>query len=140
MGTNFYTLSNKHIGKRSAAGSYCWDCGVTLCKTGNSGVHQSDKEGWYTACPKCGKKYKPEDLPYSSAGRELGFNTSKPKRKKGVASCSSFSWATDPDKFKASRIRYIKDEYERKITLKQFWGILEECPIQYTHMVGQLFS
>ena len=38
MGTNFYIIDKdqeysegRHIGKRSAAGWYCWDCGTTLC-------------------------------------------------------------------------------------------------------------
>ena len=53
MGTNFYWIvtgtaavpsdvkvpieedsPEVHIGKRSAAGPYCWDCGVTLCEGG----------------------------------------------------------------------------------------------------------
>ena len=28
-----------HIGKRSAAGMYCWDCDDTLCPGGKSQVH-----------------------------------------------------------------------------------------------------
>jgi len=139
MGTNFYTLSGKHVGKRSAAGLYCWDCNVTLCRVGNKGVHFSKNE-LHDKCPKCGKKVIFEDFSNSSAGRELGFNNSKPKVKSGVASCSSFNWAMDPEKFKDLKIKYIKDEYKRKYTLKEFDGVLEECPIQYTHSVGQEFS
>jgi hypothetical protein len=162
MGTNFYTLSGIHAGKRSAAGPYCWDCGITLCKDGNDGIHKSCNHPnilcnckWYDACPNCGKKtisrlsrydilkgkkVKLEDLNNSSAGRELGFNTSKPKKKKGVASCSSFSWSMDPEKFNKSKIKFIKDEYGRKFTRKEFQDILEECPVQYTNMTGIEFS
>ena len=44
MGTNFYYWNlqqeeNKHIGKRSAAGMYCFDCNVSLCKEGAEHVH-----------------------------------------------------------------------------------------------------
>ena len=42
MGTNYYLKGHRgddnpkyHIGKRSAAGLYCWDCHITLCKGGN---------------------------------------------------------------------------------------------------------
>lgn len=70
MGTNFYRIKTEaeleedvkngvedlnqegeHIGKRSAAGMYCWDCGVTLNVNGEFWVHQSIKSGhnrhWY---------------------------------------------------------------------------------------------
>ena len=68
MGTNFYEFKDgvegRHIGKRSAAGLYCHDCGVTLCARaydrwekkeveGEEAVHQGDSF-WYDACPKCG--------------------------------------------------------------------------------------
>lgn len=145
MGTNFYTIDitknekidhmdpEFHIGKRSAAGLYCWDCDITLCKDGKEFVHhvkKGIKNGktvpldsidiygmeicptcglqlkpknywslpnveWYKKCPKCGKRPKTEKLENSSAGRELGFNKNVPKRKRGVASCSSFSWAME---------------------------------------------
>lgn len=54
MGTNYYWAdklaedpSNKddinvHIGKRSAAGTYCWDCGTTLCLDGARYVHYGE--------------------------------------------------------------------------------------------------
>lgn len=55
MGTNFYIAKtyNKdgdfddrgdpktHIGKRSAAGLYCWDCGISLHRKGPEFVHHS---------------------------------------------------------------------------------------------------
>ena len=145
MGTNFYMLKkatglqSNHIGKRSAAGMYCWDCNQSLCKTGNNGVHQGKSE-WHSSCPKCGKKFIEEDFNNSSAGRELGFNKSKPKAKKGVASCSSFRWAIDPEEFLKSKIKVIKDEYGQKFTREEFEQILLECPIQYNESIGQAFS
>ena len=90
MGTNFYwkklpidlepykdtvdmTDNNNilmHIGKRSAAGLYCLDCGCTFHKYGTDHIHGEynphsffDKEKyntelktyWYDKCPVCGK-------------------------------------------------------------------------------------
>jgi len=50
MGTNYYLkidececcgrYEKKHIGKRSAAGRYCFDCGVSLCVDGEDNVHK----------------------------------------------------------------------------------------------------
>lgn len=67
MGCNFYTLKDEHIGKRSAAGLYCWDCGITLCKDREAGNHLSESK-WFEACHKCGKKREEETLGESSAG------------------------------------------------------------------------
>lgn len=130
MGTNFYIKGHRnsddpryHIGKRSAAGLYCWDCGVTLCKGGESRVHYGD--GFFDKCPNCGKGREEEPLSESSAGRELGFNHSKPVKKTGVQSCSSFTWARD-----LGRIRCIVDEYGRAYTREEFHKMLLECLIQ----------
>jgi len=146
MGTNFYVRGwekrdlmepQYHIGKRSAAGYYCWDCGVTLCRGGNAKIHKSSD--WYSACPKCGKKPQEEGLFEGAAGRELGFNKEPSKRKTGVASCSSFTWATAKEKFLNGR-RIVFDEYGRSFSWDEFLAILEECPVQYHHMVGEWFS
>jgi len=124
MGCNFYTLRGKHIGKRSAAGLYCWDCGVPINR---------EKE-----CPKCGNKPKKEDFSNSAAGRELGFNKEPFAKKTGVASCSSFSWAIKPEKIK--KILFVKDEYGRKYSGKTFREeILAECPIQLYDLIGENF-
>lgn len=75
MGTNFYwkevpkeleqykdTVINEsvleHIGKRSAGGLYCYNCGTTLCKSGIDGIHTVDNEenDCYKVCPVCGKE------------------------------------------------------------------------------------
>jgi len=139
MGTNFYRKGyihtddpRFHIGKRSAAGYYCWDCKVTLCKGGKDRVHYDDD--WYDKCPICGKEPKDEGW-NSSAGRELGFNKTKPKTKTGVASCSSFTWARE-----LGKIRKIQDEYGKHFTREEFQEMLLECPIQYHDSMGQEFS
>lgn len=143
MGTNFYFAKDgKHIGKRSAAGWYCWDCRVTLCMGGNRGVHMGRDDQWYNACPSCKKPIPKEDLSESSAGRELGFNKSNPKKKKGVASCSSFSWACQPDLIEnlPPRAKIIENEYGDKFTAKQFEAVLDECPIRFYSSIGKEFS
>ncbi len=147
MGTNYYYRKNKeevHIGKRSAAGLYCWDCKRTLCKGGNAQVHESCNHhgfcncNWEDHCISCGQYPKKEGLESSSAGRELGFNTQKYNKKTGVQSCSSFTWAINP--LELRNIRKIEDEYGRVFTKKQFYELLEECPIQYFHSIGIEFS
>lgn len=134
MGTNFYDAKGNHIGKRSAAGLYCWDCEITLCKQGTSGIHFDTD--WHKECPICGKGYDQESLLDSSAGRELGFNKNEPGRKQGVASCASFTWAMPKDK-----IRYnVTDEYGTSYSQEQFLKIVsEECPIHFHHMIGERF-
>jgi hypothetical protein len=157
MGTNFFVRGWKstdrmdpkfHIGKRSAAGLWCWDCGVTLNKLGDRGVHHSCQVighdafcncGWYKSCPKCGKKPVNEGLSHSSAGRELGFNHDQPKKKTGVQSCSSFSWCMDPEVFLKKRVT-IWNEYGDNFSRDEFLAILKECPIQSKGSIGQWFS
>jgi len=130
MGTNFYIKGHNdddnpkyHIGKRSAAGMYCYDCGVTLCKGGESKVHSGTDE-WYDACPKCGKKPEKESLNHSAVGKELGFNNLS-EIKIGVKSCCSFTWARD-----IGKIKHIVDEYGREYSLEEFKKVIAECPIQ----------
>ena len=103
MGCNFYVRGYKrdddpetHIGKRSAAGLYCWDCKLTLCIGGEAKIHEGNSR-WHKKCPKCGKEPIKEGFENSAGGRELGFNTAKPAPKTGAASCSSFSWAMKPE-------------------------------------------
>ena len=151
MGTNFYMIKDgKHVGKRSAAGKYCWDCKVTLCKGGDKFIHGGSDlfSQFYDHCPKCGRKPIEESMEESSSGRELGFNTSLPKAKTGVKSCSSFTWAMKPGTVLNKPLfksvygggRIIEDEYKRKYTLDEFYQVLEECPIQFEDLVGQEFS
>lgn len=140
MGTNFYVKDHcgnndprYHIGKRSAAGFYCWDCHKTFCIGGEEGVHYSENK-WYDKCPICGKSRDSESLTSSSVGRELGFNKDAPKPKTGVKSCCSFSWARD-----LGKIKHIVDEYGTEYSLEEFKDVLNECPIQYKHSVGMVF-
>ena len=140
MGTNYYLKGHRgddnpkyHIGKRSAAGLYCWNCHITLCKGGESGVHQHNF-GWYERCPVCGKAPEKEGLHDGSVGRELGFNKQPFAAKTGVRSCSSFTWAR-----KLGRVQRIVDEYGREFTRGEFLQMLQECPIQFTDLCGHEF-
>ena len=133
MGTNFYirghqdTMSPEfHIGKRSAAGLYCWDCKRTLW------LWFEDKHLCQTS------------------------NKNEPSKKTGVASCSSFSWAINPTRFRdalkeikkcsccdreyENPEKVIEDEYKRLYTKKEFDQILKECPVQYFDMIDKEFS
>jgi len=128
MGTNFYIKGHRdvddpkyHIGKRSARGLYCWNCEITL--------DGKDK------CPRCGSLAKKENIESSSTGRELGFNKNIPQKKKGVSSCSSFTWA----RLLTSKIKYIEDEYGQIYTREEFEKVLEECPLQF-EALGEWFS
>jgi len=137
MGTNFYIEgTGEHIGKRSAAGLYCWDCNVTLCVTGEAGVHTGESS-WFYHCPKCGKAKVEEDMENSASGRELGFNNNRPKRKTGVRSCSSFTWALMPCHINLDA--GVTDEYDRYLTKKEFESVLEECPVQFFNLIGEEF-
>jgi len=141
MGTNFYANKIGHIGKRSAAGLYCFDCNETLCPRGKSGVHTGGwVDKWYDACPVCGKKYKREGIEKSTAGLELGF--AKPRKRserKGIKTCSSFSWDVDP--MTILKLKVIKDEYGRKYTFKEFIEqVIDNCPIQFYDSIGRDFS
>lgn len=142
MGTNFYLMGHSgddspkyHIGKRSAAGKYCWDCGITLCKDGNEKIHSGRSE-WHEVCPKCGKPEIDESLGNSSAGIELGFNKNNLIHN-GVRSVCSFSWAQDPINILGNSYALIEDEYGHRYSNSQFRDMLVNmCPIQYYRSIG----
>lgn len=147
MGANFYFVDENndevaHIGKRSAAGPFCWDCGVSLCAAGSHTVHEGNGR-WLNACPVCGAEGKSEPLEDSAAGRELGFNKHAPKQKTGVASCSSFNWAMSPAHFGDLADAHnltIQDEYGTPYSRSAFGAVLSECPIMFWDSIGQEFS
>lgn len=131
-----------HIGKRSAAGLYCWDCQMTLCIGGITAVHKSGKD-WYEACPKCRQKPKERNR---AVMMELGFAKPALGAIQGVSSCSSFSWALDDASFHEWAARNgdhecIRDEYGGLFTPMQFEKmLLLNCPIQFRDNIGIEFS
>lgn len=92
-----YSDLYSHIGKRSAARLYCWDCNKTLCKGGEEGVHYG--KGFFDACPSCGAQPTDEKLTATGhpAGVELGFASPNSIRPTGVRGACSFSWAQPPN-------------------------------------------
>lgn len=166
MGTNFYWIEpaprcphcekeigpsgeGQHIGKRSAAGWYCWDCDVTLCLSGKGRVHYSSDNGnWSETCPKCGnKKSEGKDgLETRAASVELGFDKPREDRPEGVQTTSSFSWAEDPTAVRQKcEVRRdeecVVDEYGRKMTGGEFLRMTRSnCAIEFTDYVGQSFD
>jgi hypothetical protein len=115
MGTNYYLLDGKHIGKVSSACQYCYDCGIPLVIGGAAYIH-SDKAIHYKTCQKCGKE--------------------------GQHACS-FTWAIHPPLFvkMLPNIRHVKDEYGNKITKNEFLSMLIlTCPVQFRRFMGVQFS
>lgn len=133
-----------HIGKRSAAGWWCYSCGVTLCIGGKENVH-SGYADWYKNCPKCKRPKNQENLGDGAAGVELGFASPRVEKPSGVSSCSSFSWAQEPDRVLAicqerPDEEIVVDEYGRALTGRAFAEMLAvNCPIQSTRSVGKDF-
>jgi hypothetical protein len=145
MGTNFYVRKRfslrhnregQHIGKRSAAGKYCWDCGTTLCVGGDEGVHRD--AAFYDNCPKCGKPANMENG-YHAAFVELGFQEPQDlQRPTGVSSASSFTWACHAVDVVG---KDIVDEYGRIYSWDEFEEqVIAFCPIQFFDSIGVEFS
>lgn len=135
MGTNFYWADGEkeHIGKRSAAGPYCWDCRRTLCIGGEYEVHHMSGRGsFFKECPGCGKT--PTEGVLSKAPPS------------GVRSCCSFTWAVDSERtiFQLGQFAdkmCVEDEYGRKYSGAEFMIMLEnQCPIRFTDSIGKEFS
>ncbi len=161
MGTNFFWRTELllpiepglsmydprvHIGKRSAAGPYCWDCSLTLCQGGESAIHYG-RSGWFDNCPKCGGvRVTTNSLSEGAAAIELGFAAPNVERPTGVRSTSSFSWAQDPERVGAicdqrANEQIVQDEYGRLLTGREFIDMLRaNCPIQDLSMIGIDFS
>lgn len=147
-----------HIGKRSSAGLYCWDCDLTLCKAGMAGIHHSDirpgesyaderKRRWHERCPTCDQPPAPiNGLTEGPAAVELGFAKAPTTRPSGVRGAASFSWAQDPEAVGAiceqrADEPIIEDEYGDPLTGREFLAMIRSnCPIQFTEMIGLEFS
>lgn len=121
----------RHIGKRSAAGLYCWDCNQTLCPDGKEGIHKSSSDPWPDACPKCGKR--------------KNSSTEDNAAMVGVRGCSSFLWAQEPGVVRAALkalgdLPAVVDEYDRVFTADEFLNMLDRCPVEFTGGIGVCFS
>jgi hypothetical protein len=162
MGTNFYVVNPAeyedsydlygpkiHVGKRSAAGLYCFDCGITLHKHGKELLHTgkdaqgnrvAPEDAFYKVCPLCKKGPVKEDFYNGSAGLELGFHKDE-MQTTGVRTCCSFNWCMKPDKFVADMGNlHVWDEYGAVYTAEEFKKMRESYPIHFTTMLGKHFS
>jgi hypothetical protein len=158
----YYEKEDIHIGKRSAAGWFCWDCKKSLCLNGDDFVH-SHKDQYGTEvrmseiCVYCGLSV-PKDakLFEGAVGRELGFEIEKPKHE-GIETVSSFCFSIPPyilkralahfaieaiaNKEEWDKIKTIYDEYGREYTNIEFFDdVLGECPITFVDMIWRQFS
>lgn len=183
MGTNFYWRANSdgqlpgklgptcrdsdsprdHIGKRSAAGLYCWDCGCPCVETvavSYPGSQFRDARRWtnYSVhggspsldhCPLC-LQNPPEKGPGLSdpgnpAGLELGFAGPLKTRPTGVAGASSFSWAQEPARVISICSRWpgellVEDEYSETHTGADFLASMLRTPLWFVGSIGLYFS
>lgn len=143
MGTNYYIIGqdnsshpDKHVGKRSAAGTYCWDCGTTLCLQGIRGVHTQSE--WHDKCPSCGKQLDEKNNSTNTGMRELGFHKNL-SRKEGVGTCASFTWTKMSHLKKLKKLarsqhakhQAVESEYGETFTAKQFLELVYDCPIWF---------
>ena len=121
MGTNYY-YGDKHIGKRSAAGRYCYACKRSTCKEGDAEVH-TGRATWTEdgTCFHCGKAFQ-------------------------VRGCCSFSWDMRPGFFAelcdvlGAGGPTFGDEYGGEYSPKEMRALIDECPIKNTYHVGKEFS
>lgn len=120
MGMNIYTLKGKHIGKRSAAGFWCWDCKI-----------QVESKNQFFICPKCGLKvYEQTAIKgFNPAYRELGFTKAVEQRRTGIAGASHFTWhakdRSEADKM-VERKKFFKTEYGEIWNAKRFQRMFKE--------------
>lgn len=158
MGTNFYWVdpdrvgvpaipARDHIGKRSAAGWYCYDCNMPLVRGGDANLVHHSADAVVDRCPKCGQSKPSEHFASGSAAIELGFATPRKGRKsRGIASCSSFTWGQDPVNVQRlceqhATEKVIIDEYGREMTGQEFMSmVFANCPLQFTHAIGVDFG
>ncbi len=127
MGTNFYWAdTGEHIGKRSAAGWYCWAC-------------EKRVDDHRAGCSSCGAK--PETSPLEGAvGVELGF--AKPKRVRpaaGVTVACRFTWAVRPDARPPHGARRVRDEYDDEMSGAEFCAMVKACVAYEGELYGVVF-
>ena len=108
-----------HIGKRSAAGKWCHDCDVSLCKGGRFAVHNS-MSNWDDRCMGCGK--------HTS---DVGF-------------ACSFTWAQDQEKvvkiLLANQCKVVVvDEYGSEHTGQEFSKVLTSVKVEFYDSIGKEF-
>ena len=120
---NIYKLHKDgggHIGKRWAAGVWCWECKKEA---------EYDALGCFHFCAKCGARCSGETLAFNPAMRELGFDKTKEIKHKGVDGASGFFWHAKNRKEalrKLKGIKKVKTEYGQYWTIKRFWRMFSD--------------
>lgn len=128
MGTNFYTLNGKHIGKRYSAGIWCWDCKRQV---------SCDRRKQKWICTKCGKHSTTKNLSFNLVYLGLLAKTI-PKYHHTIDGASGFIWCIgefglgntrDEVKQKLKRLKFVRTGYKEKWPIKKFnkmFGIIIE--------------
>lgn len=127
MGMNIYTArGRKHIGKRYAAGIWCWDCKIRA---------EHDTLGLFWFCTECGNRCSERTLSFHPAYRELGFDKTPSKIRKGIDGASGFIWCLDltygiatnrEDVLKRISHRKLVTEYGDKWSPKDFKSMFKD--------------
>lgn len=131
MGMNVYTASKigdcrrgTHIGKRWAAGIWCWDCGRQLK------AHDGRLD-----CSRCGKSILVADLKFNPAMRELGFEKAKPMKHRGIDGASGFVWQVGVHGLGLDRAavkkalgaaKHVITEYGDRWPISKFWAMFKD--------------
>lgn len=131
-----------HIGKRSAAGLYCYSCNSWFHDPANCDKREPDER---RTCKYCGKG--PEDVMSRAASMELGFSEAEADRpESGVKGTCSFGWANWPDEVYRIALTapvdmpLVIDEYGRTMTGQEFLTMMRSN-VDITKMsIGQVFS
>jgi hypothetical protein len=151
MGTNYYIKGYKessdegdnhlspdwHIGKLSAAGQFCFDCGISLCK----GQTHYDNE-FYEKCPLCMKSCEVEAMSPPEAAR----------KRTGVGYSCSFTfamyWGALVDRLHQEfgdnyeDMKTIVSENGEQLTYQEFLKMVRMVPpaLRFRHLLGKKFS
>ncbi len=150
MGTNFYLTSvvdesqERHLGKRSAAGLYCYGCDISLVTGMRGGLNARSPhygEGTdYSSCPKC--KAKPSGNLYNPELFTPRPDEITREEWYAVRYCYSFSFAQKRTQIDAySPETDVVDEYGRHMTMEEFrTEVIAKAVFLFTHHIGQEFS
>jgi len=141
MGMNVYTFDGEgrgaHIGKRYAAGYWCWDCREELNQEPER-RRAGNKYVW--TCPGCGKSSDGKEKGrFNPAMRELGFAKDSPRAHEGIDGASGFTWQIGPDGLGESRrevkkallsVPYVMTEYGEIWSLAKFLEMFKDVIVE----------
>lgn len=140
MGTNFYTLDGKHIGKTSYVGVWCWKCYTRAKRT----KFYSDDivaaiDTW--TCPECGTVVEEAEMYMAWYNR-----THRQDEAKDVAPALMFTWqigesgigeTLEEVKSNLTRRKYLKADNSVQWTIKDFQRMIECGVISETYIYSE---